>query len=573
MVNGAAGERARARTGAAPWWRDAVVYQVYVKSFADADGDGIGDLDGVTSRLDHLVDLGVDALWLNPCYPTPDRDGGYDVADYFRIGEVYGGTGALRRLLAAAHERGLRVLLDLVPNHCSTEHPWFQAALAEPPDGPHRRRFLFRDGRGPDGSEPPNNWRSTFGGSAWTRVREQDGRWGQWYLHLFDAGQPDFDWENETVRAYFEEVLRHWFALGVDGFRIDVAHGLVKRPGLPDFDRRGGGLPPMTNQPGVHEVFRAWRTLTDAYLPERDLVLVGEAWAPTPAATADFIRPDELHQTFYFDLVEQPWSGARFRASVGRALEALRGLSPPRRGDPAGTFAWTLNNHDVFRAVTRYGIVERRRRFGPDPHATAIRPAGTVDVDLGRRRARTALLFVLGLPGSIYLYQGEELGLHEVLDLPDEVRQDPLFRHPERHEDRDPGRDGCRVPLPWLPDGSSLGFSQKRGAVPWLPQPSDFAALAASLQAETRTSTLSLYRAALALRRERLAGAPHTIDWQPDLDRDDVTAYTRGEIVVAANFGEKPFVLPVSWGEVLLRSDCGQGMVLESATGAWLARA
>jgi alpha-glucosidase len=572
-VSAPASEDTREGAGARPWWRDAVVYQIYVKSFADSDGDGIGDLDGVTSKLDYLVELDVDALWLNPCYPTPDCDGGYDVADYLTIGSVYGGTDALLRLLAAAHERGMRVLLDIVPNHSSTEHAWFQAALTEPPDGPHRRRFHFRDGRGPDGSEPPNNWRSTFGGPAWTRVREPDGEWGQWYLHLFAPGQPDFDWEDEAVRVYFERVLRHWFDLGVDGFRIDVAHGLVKAAGLPDYDRTGNGPSPMTNQPGVHDVFRSWRVLTDAYLPERNLVLVGEAWAPDARSTAEYIRPDELHQTFYFDLVEQPWDGARFRTSVQRGLDAVEGLAPPRPGRPAGTFAWTLNNHDVFRSVTRYGIVEPRMRRGADPHAAIIRPAGAVDVELGRRRARAALLFLLALPGSIYLYQGEELGLHEVLDLPDDVRQDPLFRHPERPVDSDPGRDGCRVPLPWSPEGLSLGFSPEQSATPWLPQPRDFAALAASVQASRTTSTLALYRAALALRRERLAGASATIEWRSDLGRDDVTAYTRGEILVAVNFGTEPFPLPPSWGPVLLRSDGGDGTVLEGSTGAWLARA
>ena len=572
-MSASADERTRGPTDAAPWWRDAVVYQVYVKSFADSDGDGIGDLDGVASRLDYLVELGVDALWLNPCYPTPDRDGGYDVADYFAIGDVYGGTDALVRLLAAAHERGLRLLLDIVPNHCSSEHAWFQAALAEPPGGPHRRRFLFRDGRAPDGSEPPNNWRSTFGGSAWTRVREQDGSWGQWYLHLFDAGQPDFDWQEASVEAYFDEVLGHWFDLGVDGFRIDVAHGLVKAPGLPDFDPRADRTPPMTNQPGVHDVFRAWRALTDGYLPERELVLVVEAWAPSPSDTASFVRPDELHQTFYFDLVEQPWEGTCFRVSVQRGLEALDGLAPPRPGSPRGGFAWTLNNHDVFRSVTRYGIVEPRERHGADPHAAVVRPAGTVDVGLGRRRARAAILFLLGLPGSIYLYQGEELGLYEVLDLPDESRQDPLFRHPSRPADGDPGRDGCRVPLPWSPDGPTLGFSPEQSATPWLPQPSDFAELAASLQASSTTSTLSLYRAALALRRERLVGAPESVDWRPDLERDGVIAYARAGVVVAVNFGDDAVRLPASWGDVILRSDGGEGTMLDGSAGAWLARA
>jgi alpha-glucosidase len=288
---------------------------------------------------------------------------------------------------------------------------------------------------------------------------------------------------------------------------------------------------------------------------------------------AEYVRPDELHQTFYFDLVEQPWDGARVRASVQRGLEALAQLARSRPDGEVGTFAWTLNNHDVFRSVTRYGIVEPGVRTSPDPHAPAVRPAGTVDVELGRMRARAAALFLLGLPGAIYLYQGEELGLHEVLDLPDERRQDPIFHRTERVEGSDPGRDGCRVPLPWTSEGPTFGFAPEGSEAPWLPQPRSFAALAADVQARSETSTLALYRAALALRRERLVGAPPTVAWQVVADRDDVVAYARGEIVVAVNFGDEPFVLPATWGTVLLRSDGSDGGPLEASTGAWLARA
>jgi alpha-glucosidase len=253
------------------WWRSAVVYQLYLKSFLDTDGDGIGDLDGVAARLDHLVSLGVDGVWLNPCYPSPQRDGGYDVADYTTIDAVYGGLPAFERLLRAAHDRGLKVLLDLVPNHCSDQHPWFQEALTAAPGSRERRRFIFSDGRGPDGSEPPNNWRSIFGGPAWERVAD-----GQWYLHLFDASQPDFNWDNPEVVAMFDDVLRTWFDRGIDGFRIDVAHGMVKAAGLPDADDVDVANPHAWNQPAVHEIFRRWRTLVDDY--DRDLTLVGEAW-------------------------------------------------------------------------------------------------------------------------------------------------------------------------------------------------------------------------------------------------------------------------------------------------------
>ena len=551
-----------------PWWRQAVVYEIYVKSFADSDGDGLGDLDGVTARIDHLVTLGADALWLTPCYPSPDRDGGYDVADYCAIADVYGGDAALERLLAAAHARGLRVLLDLVPNHCSTDHPWFRAALREPPDGPHRRRFLFRDGRGRHGETPPNNWTSVFGGPAWTRVCEPDGTPGQWYLHLFDPGQVDFDWRNPEVPAYFQRVLQHWFDLGVDGFRVDVAHGLLKAPGLPDYDPELDAATPMLNQADVHDVYRGWRALADGYRPGRELVFVAEAWAPSPVEAALYVRGGELHQTFYFDLVMRPWGALGFRESVRDGLRALAAVSEGTAPGEVGELAWTLNNHDAFRSVTRYGLLERTLPVPSDPHAAAVRPRGRVDVELGRARARAAALFLMALPGPVYLYQGEELGLHEVLDLPDERRQDPIAR---RGDGSDLGRDGCRVPLPWSADSPTFGFSpQGARAEPWLPQPASFAALAADVQGASPSSTLTLYRQALGLRRERIVDAPRTVEWLEVPGREDVVAYRRGDVVVATNFGTEPCALPRSWGSVLLRSDGGESHRLAGSSTAWL---
>jgi alpha-glucosidase len=555
---------------ATEWWRDAAVYEVYVKSYADSDGDGIGDLDGVTARLDHLLALGVDALWLTPCYPSPDRDGGYDVADYVTVADVYGGDAALRRLVAAAHDRGLRVLLDLVPNHCSTQHPWFQDALREPPDGRHRSLFLFRDGRGPDGAVPPNNWRSVFGGPAWTRIAGPGGRPDQWYLHLFDPGQADFDWRNPDVPAYFERVLRHWFDLGVDGFRIDVAHGLLKTPGLPDHDPELGLAMPMLHQADVHDVYRAWRRLADGYLPERELVFVGEAWAPSPTATAEYVRSGELHETFYFDLVTRPWDAAAFRESVRSGLEALDAAGAASDAAGTGVFAWTLNNHDVFRSVSRYGLIERSLPVSSDPKVAAMRPRGVVDVELGRARARAAALFVMALPGPVYLYQGEELGLPEVLDLPDGRRQDPIARF---GDGSDLGRDGCRVPLPWSSDRGSFGFSPDDArAEPWLPQPAWFAELTADAQTRDSGSTLTLYRRALALRRQRIIGMPREVEWLAAAGREDVVVYRRGELVVATNFGTEPWALPPAFGSVILRSDDSRGgPVLMDSSTVWLA--
>jgi alpha-glucosidase len=528
----------------AAWWRSSVIYQLYLKSFLDTDGDGHGDLDGVTARLDHIASLGVDGIWLNPCYPSPDRDGGYDVADYLTVASAYGGLPAFERLRDAVHARGLKLLLDLVPNHCSDQHPWFQEALAAGPGSSARSRFVFADGRGRDGSEPPNNWRSTFGGRAWQRVAD-----GQWYLHLFDASQPDFNWNDPEVGAMFDEVLRTWFDRGIDGFRIDVAHGMVKAPGLPDLTGSDGDNPYAWNQPAVHDIFRRWRRIADSY--DRELTLVGEAWV-SPADAADYIRPDELPQVFYFDLVQQPFEAASFRRSVEAAY---RDLTPAH-----GAATWTLNNHDVHRSVTRYGLIEPERITSADPHAAQIRQRGKVDLELGTRRAAAALLLLLALPGSVYLYQGEELGLPEVQDLPDDARQDPMW---VRSGHTDFGRDGCRVPLPWAAAEHAFGFSS---GTPWLPQPEWFADFAADAQ-EHPGSVLTFYRAALRARRD--LDQSTTIEWL-DTGRDDVLAFRRGDHACVTVFDGSPYDVPGGWGEPVLTSESTvAGRVLPAATSAW----
>ncbi|WP_410573901.1 glycoside hydrolase family 13 protein [Amycolatopsis sp. cmx-4-61] len=533
------------------FWDDAVVYQLYVRSFADSDGDGVGDLGGVIGRLGHIAGLGADAIWLNPCYPSPQADHGYDIADYHGVNPEYGSLETFDRLVAEAHDRGLRILMDLVPNHCSERHPWFTAALAAGPGSPERARFVFRDGRG---DEPPNNWQSVFGGPAWTRVTEADGTAGQWYLHLFTREQPDFDWRNPEVLAYFDDVLRFWFDRGVDGFRIDVCHGLVKDAALRDWDPAEGSYNAYSwNRPEVHDIFRRWHALAAGYGPDRDLLLVGEVWVPDPADLDRYLRPDELHQAFSFDLLVQPWEARALRAAIGRATARTAG-----HGAPA---AWTLANHDVHRAVTRYGIV--RPEPAPasnDAFAALMRPRGEVDADLGERRARAALLLVLALPGSVFLYQGEELGLPEVQDLPDEARQDPVFH---RTGGREKGRDGCRVPLPWTADAPAFGFGT---GVPWLPQPAWFARYAADVQEKDDKSTLHLYRRAVGLRRERRLGRPGPVEWLETAD-DAVLAFRRGALVCAVNTGSTPFTAPAEWGKVVLGSAAADGVPGDSA--AW----
>jgi alpha-glucosidase len=523
----------------APWWRDAVVYEIYVRSFADSDGDGLGDLPGITSGLPYLRDLGVDAVWVTPFYPSPQHDAGYDVADYVDVDPRFGSLADADALLARAHALGLKVVVDLVPNHTSSEHPWFQEALRARPGtragDRARARYLFRPGRGRDGSRPPNNWDSVFGGPAWTRVAD-----GSWYLHLFDTTQPDLDWRNPEVPAMFRDVLRFWLDRGVDGFRVDVAHSLFKVESL--RDQRGprsnapAGSPgtvrhlvrdePMWDQPEVHGVYRDWHRLLASY--DGDRMAVAEAWTATPEAMARYVRPDELHQAFNFDWLLAPWSARAFARVITGTLAAL---------DPVGASpTWVLSNHDVTRHVTRYGN-------GP----------------VGLARARAATLCMLGLPGSSYLYQGEELGLEEV-DVPPEARQDPVWFRTGR-----PGRDGCRVPIPWRGSRPPYGFGPA-GTQPWLPQPDDWGPLTVASQRRDPGSTWSFYRDALRVRR-RFAGTAGTTVEMVD-DRATVLEFRRGPLTVVCNCGSRPVRLPK--GEPLV----GSGPLLDGKlppdTAVWL---
>lgn len=455
------------------WWRSAVVYQVYVRSFADSNGDGVGDLAGIRERLPYLRDLGVDALWLTPFYTSPMVDGGYDVADYRNVDEMFGTLADFDAMITDAHALGLRIIVDLVPNHTSSAHRWFVDALAAGPGSPERARYLFADGQGAHGELPPNDWESIFGGPAWTRVAD-----GQWYLHLFDPAQPDLNWRHPEVRAEFEDVLRFWLDRGVDGFRVDVAHGMIKAEGLPDVgfstattgqrqvELLGKGRLPYFDQDEVHEIYRAWRPILDSYPGGR--MAVAEAWAETPQRLARYIGPDELHQAFSFDFLDATWSADSFRKVIDTALAEATVVGAPT--------TWVLSNHDKQRHVTRYGD-------GPE----------------GLRRARAASLLMLALPGSAYLYQGEELGLPEVLDLPDELRQDPAFLRTGE------SRDGCRVPIPWSGELAPYGFGPAGSELSWLPAPATWRALSVTAQAGTPGSTLELYRAALRIRREHPA--------------------------------------------------------------------
>ena len=535
-----------------------MVYQVYPRSFADADGDGIGDLDGVRSRMDYLVALGVDGVWLSACNPSPGADQGYDVADYTDIAAEYGGLRALDDLVAALHGAGMRLLMDLVPNHCSTEHPWFVEALAAGRGSPARARFLFRDGQGPNGDEPPNNWQSVFGGPAWARVTETDGSAGQWYLHLFAPEQADFDWTNPVVGDFFEDVLRFWFDRGVDGLRIDVAHGLAKDPALPDWAPGDPGPAPMWDQGAVHDIYRRWRRITASY-PGRALTLVGEAWVGDIDVFSRYLASDELTQAFFFDLLVQPWQAAAWRASIDRGLAVATSTGAPT--------TWVLANHDVHRTVTRYG--RDQTDLIPNPHdlSGTTRVRGPVDLVQGARCARAAALVSVALPGALYLYQGEELGLPEVLELPEQARRDPIAL---RTNGEDLGRDGCRVPLPWRSRQVALGFSPGPApAASWLPQPAWLAEYAVDREERDPESALTLYRAALRLRRTVFPPG-QGFAWLAVDGRDDVLAFRRGSAVCVAAFGPAGVDLPPEWGEVALSSAAVAGGHLPGESAAWL---
>ena len=490
--------------GGTPWWRSAIVYQVYIRSFADGNGDGIGDIDGLRSRLPYLSELGIDAVWINPWYPSPMKDAGYDVSDLRDIDPQFGTLADAQALIEEAHELGLRVLLDIVPNHLSAEHIWFQQALVAAPGSPERARFLFRDGLGLHGERPPNDWTSEFGGPAWTRVTEPDGMAGQWYLHLFTPGQPDLDWTNLEVREEFDATIRFWFELGVDGFRIDVAHGLVKAAGLPDVGSTA--WPPVTAEPvdhphwdrdEVHEIYRRWRALADTYDEPR--VFVAEAWVHNPDRLAQYIRSDELHTAFNFDFLLAPWEPDALCDSIDTALRAHTGVGAAP--------TWVLSNHDTVREVSRYARPQNLRPLRNLNDLIGLEP----DLSVGLRRARAAALLMLALPGGAYVYQGEELGLPEVENLPDEALRDPGWEQSGR---TDRGRDGCRVPLPWSGGLPPFGFSPPGSRrAPWLPQPEWWGTLSVEAQLRDTASTLDLYRNALKIRRAHPALGDGSMAW------------------------------------------------------------
>jgi alpha-glucosidase len=541
------------------WWRGAAIYELYVQSFADGDGDGIGDLAGVRARLPHIANLGIDAIWFSPWYPSPRSDAGYDVADYRSIDPAFGTLADADALIAEGHAYGIRTIIDIVPNHCSDQHRWFRAALAAPPGSAERARFWFRPGRGDGGDLPPNNWRSIFGGPAWTRTTAPDGTPGEWYLHLFAPEQPDFNWANPEVRAEFEDVLRFWFDRGADGIRIDSAALLTKDPRLPET---GPGDPsPYSDRDDVHDIYRAWRAVAGEYSGR---VLIGEIWLADAARLARYLRPDELHTVFNFPYLCCPWDAAQLRAVIDSTLEFHAAAGAPA--------TWVLSNHDVDRHVSRYGRADTSFGLDRRDHSQLV------DLELGTRRARAAALLTMALPGSVYVYQGEELGLWEVEDIPDERRQDPIWH---RTGGADPGRDGSRVPLPWAGLEPPFGFSPPDAtAQPWLPQPKEWRELTVEIQTGEPDSMLELYRRALEIRRAEPAlgdgpgpgATANTMTWLPA--PDGVLAFSRDgspgdNVCCVANLSPGPVTLPAHTAVFLASGPLADGL-LPPDTSVWL---
>jgi alpha-glucosidase len=542
--------------GDAHWWRQAVIYQIYPRSFADANGDGIGDLKGIISRVPYLKQLGVDAVWMSPFYPSALADGGYDVDDYRDIDPRIGTLAEFDELIDALHANGMRLIADIVPNHSGSGHKWFQEALKAAPGSPERDRFIFRDGKGENGEIRPSELASHFGPTAWTRITEPDGKPGQWYMHLFASEQPDWNWDNEEVRADFRKTIKFWCDRGVDGFRVDVAHALVKDlsnghlPERQSYDvsvMKNDGTDDLFDRDEVHKIYASWREIFNEYNPPR--MAVAEAWVHANRLPA-YASEKGLGQSFSFDMLGAGWDAHRVHQLAANALQ--------RAKENGSSNTWVLSNHDIIRHATRFGT-DGQFDAGKWFKANRFNPKVNVKQGLERATAMTALL--LALPGSTYLYQGEELGLQEAMEIPDELMQDPqFFRNPELGL----SRDGCRVPLPWVANHKWFGFGEG-GA--HLPQPEWYKNYAVDVEDADPNSTLNLYRKAIGLRKgletaEELTWIKH---W---LSKTTLHFKRPNGWHSITNFGAKAIKLPK--GRVLLSTLPLVGGKLPANATAWV---
>ena len=544
-----------------PWWRDAVTYQIYPRSFADSNGDGIGDIEGIRSRLPYLKKLGIDAIWISPWYPSPQHDHGYDVSDYMDIEPDYGTLLDADLLISQAHDLGIKLIIDVVPNHTSNEHKWFKQALASKPGSPERNRYIFRDGKGVNGELPPNNWKAVFGGCAWERVIEADGTAGQWYLHLFAIEQPDLNWENPEVTSHLEDVLKFWLDRGVDGFRIDVAHGMFKEAGLPDVrtdpetTMLGTEHKPFWDQEGVHDIYRSWRAIFDSYPGDR--MAVAEAWVSPASRIARYVRHDELQNSFNFEMLTTLWQADQIRAKIDNSIEALAEVGAPT--------SWVFNNHDVVRSLDRLDV--GLTNHGDTTFSRQGDPS-KLNIARGTLRARSAALMMLALPGGAYLYQGEELAVPEVRDIPEDRLTDPRWKM-SGYTDR--GRDGCRVPIPWTSNPvGAFGFSSDDSLRPnqaWLPQSDWWGKYSVDSQDGVDGSTLSMYRQALAIRKQEMGLGDGPMEWIQA--GQEIVAFKRpGDFACYINFGPA-FELP-SKSTILIASALISGQTLPTDTAVWV---
>lgn len=534
-----------------PWWRDNLCYEIFPRSFADSNGDGIGDFKGITSRIKYLANLGVNSIWLTPFYPSPQADAGYDVSDYCNVDPIFGTLDDFDTLLKEAHAYGIRVIIDIVPNHTSDQHPWFKRALAAAPGSAEREWYHFRDGRGETGELPPNNWTSLFGGSAWKQVPGEK----QWYLHLFSIHQPDLNWENPAVRESFEAILKFWLDRGVDGLRIDAANNLVKEKGLPDVTPENSTITdtqfrgPMFDQDGVHDIYRQWRKVMDNY---EDRMMVAEAFKIQPISRLlNYVRSDEMQQAFNFGYQLANWSAKSYKNNIDLYISSMGSVDVP--------CSWVTSSHDQVRITSRLGLTA--------PGATPMGLDSTTEQPneaLGLDRARALILLTMLLPGALYLFQGEELG------LPNHTTMEPRFRQDPRFFDSNGsmiGRDGARIPLPWKAKAPAFGFGPSDRT--WLPQPDSYANYAADLQEKDKSSTLSLYRRLIALRTQYSLGTG-TLRWFTS-PRDDVLVARNGNICVVINFGYVALDLPA--GKVIAQSRPGidKGTQLPGNSAVWIA--